>query len=354
MALSPGTTTDSSWWAVALPAFLGADSVLCDTALLLISLFIAFVSLGLLSWALYPGGPAWCHGRACRGPIPIPGPRGFPSLVPSSLCWSPPPPRLSSFCPLFHAALFLPLLSVVIFQPQSSATIAALSLCHIIILPKGGLPPTTSIPPLLICCRPAFGSALPLSPLPPVGRRYPSPACYRSAPMPMPSLFLPCCRLLVAAASLALSRAFLPLHLHHHRCQLPDPALPNVFPVATAIAEHNRCPSPISSSTSSVAIAASPHRRHLSLVAAATHRCLLPCRCCPRCHSHFQLRPCRCTSLLPLLQLLATTAAPTISNQLFDILVILTSTILLQLSSTTSTMQTHAPYSTAKKRTKHH
>ncbi|RWW67633.1 hypothetical protein BHE74_00024901 [Ensete ventricosum] len=70
-----------------------------------------------------------------------------------------------------------------------------------------------------------------------------------------PSLFLPflpCRRLLAAAAapvavespaSFALNRAFLPLHLHHRRCQLSNPALPfllppalpNLFPAAAAI-----------------------------------------------------------------------------------------------------------------------
>ncbi|RZS21583.1 hypothetical protein BHM03_00054234, partial [Ensete ventricosum] len=158
----------------------------------------------------------------------------------------------------------------------------------------------------------------------------------------------------VSPASLALNRAFLPPHLHHHRCQLPDPVLPNLFPAAAAITSHNHCPSPISSSASSIAIAANPYRCHLSSVTTATRLCLLPCRCYPRCHSHFQSRPCRCTSLLPPLQHLATTVAPTISNQLFDILVILTSIISLRSSPTTSTMQTHAPDSIVEKRTEHH
>ncbi|RWW42227.1 hypothetical protein BHE74_00052237, partial [Ensete ventricosum] len=157
----------------------------------------------------------------------------------------------------------------------------------------------------------------------------------------------------VSPASLALSHAFLPPHLHHHHCQLPDPVLSNLFPATAAIASHNHCPSPISSYASSITIAANPYRCHLSPVTAATHLCLLPCCCYPRCHSRFQSRPCRCTSLLPPLQLLATTVAPTISNQLFDILVILTSIISLRSSPITSTMQTHAPDSTVEKRTEH-
>ncbi|CAD5196130.1 unnamed protein product [Musa acuminata subsp. malaccensis] len=78
MALITYATTDSNWWVLALPAFLGADTLRCDTPMLLLSLFIAFVSLGLLSWALSPGGSAWSHGRARRGIVTIPGPRGLP------------------------------------------------------------------------------------------------------------------------------------------------------------------------------------------------------------------------------------------------------------------------------------
>ncbi|RRT45415.1 hypothetical protein B296_00023601 [Ensete ventricosum] len=47
----------------------------------------------------------------------------------------------------------------------------------------------------------------------------------------------------------------------------------NPFPTVAAITGHNRCPSLISSSASSVAIVAGPHCCHLSPVAAATHRC---------------------------------------------------------------------------------
>ncbi|RWW43875.1 hypothetical protein BHE74_00050418, partial [Ensete ventricosum] len=224
---------------------------------------------------------------ASSSSLPLPSTR--PQQHTTSIDATASPTTFLNFCPLFHAAL---------------------SLGRIIILPKGGLPPTSSVPPLLICCRSAFDSALPLPSLSPVDCRYPSSTCCRSAPAPLPQLplpslflpFLPCRRLLatVAAtspASLALSCAFLPLHLHHCRCQLPDPALPNLFLVA--IASHNCCPSPISSYAKSVAIAVSPHCCHLSLVATATCRCLLPCRCCPRCHNRFQPRPFYCTSLLP-------------------------------------------------------
>ncbi|RRT35483.1 hypothetical protein B296_00033217 [Ensete ventricosum] len=192
-----------------------------------------------------------------------------------------------AFCPLFHVAL---------------------SLCRIIILPKGGLSPATSVSPLLICRRLAFGSALPLPPLPPVGRRYPLPAYYRS-------------RLYHLSSSPFFPVAVSLLSLHPLRPLLsavPSPASPPppLLIVGSSVAQPlprsrnhrrpQRCPSPISSYASSVAIAVSRHRCHLSLVVAATHHCLLPCRCCPRCHSCFQPHPCHCTSLLPPLQLLVT------------------------------------------------
>ncbi|RZS12388.1 hypothetical protein BHM03_00043822, partial [Ensete ventricosum] len=133
--------------------------------------------------------------------------------------------------------------------------------------------------------------------------------CTRASAISLPSLsslsLPPCCP---TTASLVLSHAFLPLHLHHHRCQLPDPMLPNLFPAVATIASHNRCPSPISSSACSVAIAASPHSCHLSPIAAATRRCLLPCRYCLTAttisnHAFAAAPPCchRCNSLLPLL-----------------------------------------------------
>uniref|UniRef100_A0A804HN88 Uncharacterized protein n=3 Tax=Musa acuminata subsp. malaccensis TaxID=214687 RepID=A0A804HN88_MUSAM len=78
MALSTRTTTDSNWWVFTLPAFFGVDTLHCDLPLLLLSLFIAFVSFGLIAWVLSPGGRAWSHGRARRGTVPIPGPRGLP------------------------------------------------------------------------------------------------------------------------------------------------------------------------------------------------------------------------------------------------------------------------------------
>ncbi|RWW38814.1 hypothetical protein BHE74_00055916 [Ensete ventricosum] len=124
---------------------------------------------------------------------------------------------------------------------------------------------------------------------------------------PLPSLFLPFlpyrCLLVAAAAasptSLALSRAFLPLHLHHRRC--PTSSLQLQPSPATIVAPLQSPPLLAASSL-------------LSALTAATHRCLLPCRCCPHCRYRFQSRPCRCTSLLPLLELFAATAAPSPTN----------------------------------------
>ncbi|XP_008811218.2 cytochrome P450 78A11 [Phoenix dactylifera] len=76
--MGPGSCTDSSWWVFTLPAFLGADPLLCDRFLLLSALLVALVSAALLSWALSSGGPAWANGRSRRGVVPIPGPRGLP------------------------------------------------------------------------------------------------------------------------------------------------------------------------------------------------------------------------------------------------------------------------------------
>ncbi|RRT61551.1 hypothetical protein B296_00027760 [Ensete ventricosum] len=164
------------------------------------------------------------------------------------------------------------------------------------------LPPllaTALIAPFALLTLPAYGSNAVVY----------APSSDAQPSLPSLFLFLPCRRLLAAAAavspaSLALSRAFLPLHLHHCRCKLSDPALPNLFLATAAIAGHNRCPSPISSSASSVAIAASPHCCHMSPVAAASslaaaalaaatvsNRALAAAPPC--CH--------RCNSLLPLL-----------------------------------------------------
>lgn len=69
---------DTSWWVFTLPAFLGSTNLLDDY--ILFSLFMAFVSLALLTWACSVGGIAWKNGRNQRGLVPISGPRGLPIL----------------------------------------------------------------------------------------------------------------------------------------------------------------------------------------------------------------------------------------------------------------------------------
>ncbi|RWW79105.1 hypothetical protein BHE74_00012627 [Ensete ventricosum] len=128
------------------------------------------------------------------------------------------PIAFPAFCPLFHAVV---------------------SLGRIIILPKGGPPLATSVPPLLICRRPAFDGALPLLPLPPTSRRDPSPACCRSAPvplsqLPLPSLFLPFLpyRCLLAATAATSLRPLLSV----------VPSFPCISTTVAANCQIQRCP----------------------------------------------------------------------------------------------------------------
>jgi cytochrome P450 family 78 subfamily A len=78
MATGAPSCTDATWWAYALPALLGADTLCTHPALLLGALVVATVTAVLLAWAASPGGPAWAHGRGRLGVAPIPGPRGLP------------------------------------------------------------------------------------------------------------------------------------------------------------------------------------------------------------------------------------------------------------------------------------
>lgn len=67
---------DTSWWVYTLPAFFGSKNLF--DGYVLFSLFMAFLSIALLSWAFAVGGIAWKNGRNRKGTLPIPGPRGFP------------------------------------------------------------------------------------------------------------------------------------------------------------------------------------------------------------------------------------------------------------------------------------
>lgn len=75
-----GNTKPANWWVfTTLPAFLGSDRLIIFDAYALFSIFLAFLFIGLLSWAFSSGGGlAWRHGRNSRGPKPIPGPKGLP------------------------------------------------------------------------------------------------------------------------------------------------------------------------------------------------------------------------------------------------------------------------------------
>ncbi|KAK1403763.1 Cytochrome P450, family 78, subfamily A, polypeptide 7 [Heracleum sosnowskyi] len=76
MELTMLISKDTNWWIFTLPAFFGSKNLL-DISILL-SLFLAFLTLTLLTWAFSSGGLAWKNGRNKAGPIPIPGPRGLP------------------------------------------------------------------------------------------------------------------------------------------------------------------------------------------------------------------------------------------------------------------------------------
>ncbi|XP_062201025.1 cytochrome P450 78A11 [Phragmites australis] len=78
MAATASSCTDATWWAYALPALLGADTLCAHPALLAAALLLATVSAALLAWAASHGGPAWVHGRGRLGATPIRGPRGLP------------------------------------------------------------------------------------------------------------------------------------------------------------------------------------------------------------------------------------------------------------------------------------
>ncbi|KAF8019100.1 hypothetical protein BT93_H3853 [Corymbia citriodora subsp. variegata] len=69
---------DTDWWIFALSAFLGSDRPLEDAYVVVPSIFLAFLALSLLTWALSPGGIAWRHGRNRKGRVPIRGPLGLP------------------------------------------------------------------------------------------------------------------------------------------------------------------------------------------------------------------------------------------------------------------------------------
>jgi len=72
-------TKDASWWVFTLgtlPDFFDSKNLL--DGYVLFAIFMAFMSLALLTWAFAVGGIAWKNGRNQRGTVSIPGPRGLP------------------------------------------------------------------------------------------------------------------------------------------------------------------------------------------------------------------------------------------------------------------------------------
>lgn len=69
-------TKDKTWWAFTLPAFIGSENLL--DGYVLFSLFVAFLSVLVFTWAFSRGGIAWKDGKNRRGRASIPGPRGLP------------------------------------------------------------------------------------------------------------------------------------------------------------------------------------------------------------------------------------------------------------------------------------
>lgn len=77
MELMNLASKETSYWMIALPAVFGSQN-LHDVSVLGY-LFLAFVSLSIVTWALAGGGGgAWKNGRNRLGRVAIPGPRGIP------------------------------------------------------------------------------------------------------------------------------------------------------------------------------------------------------------------------------------------------------------------------------------
>ncbi|OMP11542.1 Cytochrome P450 [Corchorus capsularis] len=75
MDLAP-ISIDKTWWVSTLPAVVETSNLL--DGFVLLSIFMAVLLAGILTWALSPGGFAWKNGRNQVGQVPIPGPRGPP------------------------------------------------------------------------------------------------------------------------------------------------------------------------------------------------------------------------------------------------------------------------------------
>ncbi|XP_068638785.1 cytochrome P450 78A7-like [Aristolochia californica] len=76
VGLGVGSSQDTSWWVFTIPAFLGTENLF--DGLVVVAVLLAFVSVGVLSWAFTTGGTAWKNGRNQLGRAAIPGARGLP------------------------------------------------------------------------------------------------------------------------------------------------------------------------------------------------------------------------------------------------------------------------------------
>ncbi|KAK6924153.1 Cytochrome P450 [Dillenia turbinata] len=76
MDMSGMNAKDSSWWVFTIPYLFGSKNLL--DGYVMFSLFMAFVSLSILTWVFTVGGVAWKNGRNGKGLAPIPGQRGLP------------------------------------------------------------------------------------------------------------------------------------------------------------------------------------------------------------------------------------------------------------------------------------
>ncbi|KAG9139353.1 hypothetical protein Leryth_027658 [Lithospermum erythrorhizon] len=69
--------SDTKWLVFTLPTIIITENNLFDPSFL-VSITIALLAIGLLTWWFSTGGPAWKHGRNHLGCVPIHGPVGLP------------------------------------------------------------------------------------------------------------------------------------------------------------------------------------------------------------------------------------------------------------------------------------
>ncbi|KAH7833586.1 hypothetical protein Vadar_007902 [Vaccinium darrowii] len=70
-------SVDKNWRIFSLPPIFLETQILFNPWVVL-SIFLAVFTIGILTWALSIGGPAWENGRNHMGKVPIPGSKGLP------------------------------------------------------------------------------------------------------------------------------------------------------------------------------------------------------------------------------------------------------------------------------------